>query len=359
MRKIRLGYVSPDFRIHSAAFAFSPVVWGHDRSRFHVTCYSSVLLRDPMTAKHQAAADRWVEAYHLSDVELATMVKDHAIDILVDLAGHTAQTRLGMFAKRAAPIQVSGWGYLAAPGVPEMDWHFADQVIIPLEDRHHYVERIWDLPCVFTYLPPGGVPDIAPLPGLANGYPTFGYLGRWTKVTQEVIDVWAAILRKVPRARLLLKDRRFDAANLCDETRQRFGDVGDRLDFLGVTGHVYHLGAYNKVDVALDPWPMGSGVTTMEALWMGVPSITLYGDRPSSRATSSIMTAAQLRGFIARDVDQYISMGQAWGTLGYLTSLRATTRERMKASALGDTVAYVHAVEDAYVKMMEMRHGRA
>ena len=353
--RLRLGYVSPDFRTHSAAFIFSPVVWGHDRSRFEIFCYSSVLMPDPMTAKHRVVADHWVECYKLSDAELVARLRADKIDIAIDLAGHTAQTRLPAFAKRMAPVQVSYAGYLAAPGIPEIDWHFADPVLIPHEERHHYVEKIWDLPSIFTYLPPDDAPVLSPLPGAKNGYCTFGYIGRWTKVTDPVIALWADILRAVPTTRLLLKDRRFDTQEGRVETRLRFGDVGHRLDFMGMTGHLDHMAAYARVDVALDPWPMGGGVTTCEALWMGVPTITLLGDRPSSRASASILTTAQLRGFVAPDLERYKSTAIAWGSLGYLAGLRATMRDRMKGCTLADTVAYIRRVEVAYLAMWARR----
>lgn len=360
MKRLKLGYVSPDFRIHSAAFLFSPVVWGHDRSRFEVYCYSSVMQRDGMTAKHGIVADHWVECYGMSDDELGAQLKADGIDIAIDLAGHTAQTRLGAFAKRMAPVQVSGWGYLAAPGIPEIDWHFADPVLIPFEERHHYVEKIWDLPSTMHYISPDGCPDVAPLPALKNGYVTFGYLGRWSKVTQPVIDVWASILRAVPSARLLLKDKAFDVVARRDAVRAQFGDVSSRLDFAGVTGHLQQLEAYSRVDVALDPWPAGGGVTVLEALWMGVPTITMLGDRPSCRAGASIMTVARLSEFIGLSVDEYYRCAQAHAhycrrSPAARSELRQGARAKMLATPLADTVAYIQAVEAAYLKMWELR----
>jgi protein O-GlcNAc transferase len=359
VKRLRLGYISPDFRTHSAAFIFSPIIWGHDRARFEVFCYSSVMVPDPMTTKFKAIAEHWIEAYKLSDQELVERVRADGIDIAIDLAGHTAQTRLPAFVKRMASIQVSGWGYLAAPGIPEIDWHFADPVLIPPGERHHYVEKIWDLPSVFHYQPPEGCPTLTPLPASANGYVTFGYLGRWSKVMNHTIAVWASILRAVPGSRLFLKDRQFTTLGGQALARARFGDVGDRLDFRGISGHGQHLEAYQRVDIALDPWPMGGGVTVCEALWMGVPSITLVGDRPSSRAGASIMSVASLRGFVARDVEAYQSMALAWANLGYLPALRATMRDRMRGCALSDTVAYVRSVEDAYLDMWRRDGHRA
>ena len=353
MRKLRLGYVSPDFRIHSAAFLFSPVVWGHDRSRFEVWCYSSVMSKDQMTAKHMLVCDHWVECYGVSDKDLAERIRADGINVLIDLAGHTAQTRLGVFVLKPAPVQVSGWGYLAAPGVPEIDWHFADLVLIPPEERCHYVEKIWDLPSTMHYTPPDGCPEVGPLPALANGYVTFGYLGRWSKVTPPVIDVWASILRAVPTAKLLLKDKQFANSDRILETMARFGDVAKRLEFMPVSGHLQHLEAYGRVDVALDPWPAGGGVTTLEALWMGVPTITMMGDRPSCRASASIMTVAGLAEWVAHTQGYYIAL--AMTALEDLQEQRLTMRARMESTALADTVAYIRAVEDAYLKMWALR----
>lgn len=349
---IRLGYVSPDYRIHSAAFAFTPVLWAHNRKRFHVTCYSDTLVADPMTVKCRAMADAWVECYGVSDRDLVERIKADRIDVLIDLAGHTANTRLPVFTAGAAPVVCSGWGYIGAPGIPGMV-HFADPVLIPPAERSSYAERIWDLPATFHYQPPDGCPDPSQLPALRNGHVTFGYLGRWTKVTRPVLDVWGAVLRNVPDSRLILKDKAFQDPKLRQDVMHRLG-TERRVSFLPMTAHIQHLDAYRQVDIALDPWPMGGGVTTLEAAWMGVPSVTLYGDRPSSRASSSIMTALGLQQLVAQDLDSYIAaaLDYARMPLSDRVALRARLRDRMMKSPLCDTPRYVAAVEQAYTTLL-------
>ncbi len=353
-RKLRIGYVSADFKVHSASALFGPIVLGHDRSRFDVTCYSTTVGEDFRTAMF-VQQTRFLRVGHLSDAALAAQIREDGIDILVDLSGHTAGNRLLAFARKPAPVQVTAWGHATSTGLEAMDYFFADPYLVPAAERHLYAEEIADLPCLLCFEAPHYAPDVAPLPADSLGAVTFGCLNRLAKVSGEVLEVWAEILQGTPGSRLLLKGARMeDPANQARfrQVMTARGIAPERLVFRGETPHIRHLEAYGEVDIALDPFPYCGGTTTCEALWMGAPVIAMAGRIPASRLGVAILSALGFPGLVASDKAGYVALARGLAAnRELLRQLRRELRPRFAASPVGNVALYTQAVEDAYRRM--------
>lgn len=355
-RRLRVGYVSGEFRQHSAAYSILPVLSAHDHDSFEVTCYYVFAREDAITARFRACADRWRTVDGLSDEALADLIRSDAIDILVDLSGHSAGHRLRVFARKPAPVQVSAWGHATGTGLDAMDYLFSDDVVIPPEFESYHVEQVWRLPSALCFDPPLDAPPVGPLPLLAQGFVTYGCLNRFSKITPRVLVLWATLLREAPTARLLLKDPVFDSAGPRRDVAATFARLGveeSRLILLGRTSRRDHLDACNSFDVALDPFPHGGGITALECLWMGVPAVTLCGDRPGSRVNKALLRHVGLADeFSAVDEPGYLRKAlERASDVDFLASLRANLRKRTQASPVCDSASYCRAVEDAYRAM--------
>ena len=354
-RRIRVGYVSADFRNHSAAFAFRPVLLNHDKKQVEITCYSSTQLADELTGEFQRAADRWRDVIAMSDDDLCAQVQADQIDILVDLSGHSAGNRLGLFARKPAPVQVTAWGHSAGTGLPTIDYLFADPVVCPPQLRHLFAEKIFDLPCLISIDPvPYAVAPIYP-PVLSNGYVTFAVFNRASKISDEAIGLWAQILRALPDSKILLKHGGFGAESVRSRVLEKYsghGVSGDRVAFLGATSRQDHLAAFMGVDISLDPFPMGGGVSTWESLQMGVPVVAKLGNTIASRVGGAIVTSAGLGDWVSETADGYLATAVKYaGMPGHLEALRRNLPAMISASAAGNSVTYTRAVEAAYRKM--------
>lgn len=353
-RRIRVGYVSADFRAHSAAQVSLPLIQSHDRSRIEVFCYSDAREADAVTNRFCEAASAWRNIVGLSDARLVEKIREDRIDILVDLGGYAADNRLTAFMRRAAPIQATGWGYGTGTGLDAMDHLISDAVVLPLEEQALCAERIVHLPCIFAFEPPPRL-DLAPLPAARNGYVTFGSFNRLAKIQADVIATWAGILQRLPTSRLLLKDRALDDSTVREGLAAAFmrhGVEPTRLVFRGGGPREGHLTAHHGVDIALDPFPQSGGVTTLESLWMGVPVVTLYGSRPGGRATASLLAQVDARDFVARSREEYVSLAvQHAGDLDRLGALREGLRARLSASPILDRLIYGRAVDEAFRTM--------
>lgn len=351
-RKLRIGYVSADFCGHSAYFVSAPVIYRHDRTAFEVTCYSGVKREDRFTARLREAVHGWRSTLGVSDEALAEQIRRDRIDILVDLSGHGAGNRLLTFARKPAPVQITAWGQANGTGLEAMDYLFSDAVCVPPEDRVHYAEQVIDLPCLICYEPPEYMPPVSPLPALAGKVFTFGCINRSEKISDRVIALWGRILAAVPEAGLLLKDHRLNHGTAKDRLLRKFCDAGidaERIFTMGTSPHPEHLETYHEVDLGLDPFPHGGGVSTAEALWMGVPIVTLSGSTLPSRLSASMLTAVQMRDWIAHSDDDYVRIAvEAARDLPRLASLRQELRPRLAASVFGDAQRYTREAEQAY-----------
>lgn len=354
-RRLRIGYVSPDFREHSVSYFFLPLLEVHDRCEVEVFCYAEVKRTDKMTARIKALSDHWRSTVGLTSDEVARRIYEDKIDILVDLAGHTADNRLLVFARRPAPVQVTWLGYPDTTGMPVMDYRLTDEIADPDGDGdEYYSETLVRLTDGFLcYSPPDGAPDVSGLPSLETGHITFGSFNNLPKVNEKVIEVWSKILGRVPGSSLLLKSKQF-----ADEsTKRRYlnlflqnGIAPERIRMLSRTESVLeHLRLYNRVDIGLDPFPYNGTTTTCEALWMGVPVVTLRGNRHSSRVGASILTRVGLRNLITVNEGEYISKAVGLASdLDKLKELRAGMRERMMESPLCDSRSFARSIEDVY-----------
>lgn len=351
-RRLRIGYVSADFRRHSAAYCFGPVLRHHDRERFEVACYSGVTAEDELTQQFKERADLWCSTLGLSDDALAERIRADSIDILVDLSGHTLGNRLLVFARKPAPIQVTAWGHATGTGCKTIDYLFADSVAIPAAARPLFAETIYDLPCLITCELAPYAPPVSPLPAATRGTVTFGCFNRLAKITPDALALWARILGGVPGSRLLLKDYSFDDAASQAYIRPRLASHGiaaERVELRGGTSHAEQLAAYGEVDIALDPFPQNGGIGTYEALGMGVPIVAMLGNSVPGRVAAAILSAVGLADWIAADEDAYVRLAvERARDPDALTRLRSDLRRRVATSPAGDLVRYTHAVEDAY-----------
>ncbi len=351
-RKLRIGYVSGDFRNHSAASAFTAVVLERDRENFEAYCYMTSARRDEATARFEAAADGWRPCWGLPDAELAAQIRADEIDILVDLSGHSAGNRLAVFARKPAPVQITAWGHCTGTGMKAMDYFFADPVIVPPEDARHCAEEVIPLSCVLGITPPGVAPDVVGPPVLRNGYATFGCFNRTERLGEETLGAWSRILERCPDARLLLKSAELDNREIAKRVEKKLGAHGidlSRVELRGRTPWFDHLAAYGDVDVALDPFPNNGGVTTLETLWMGVPVVALDGATITSRLAASIVSASGHAEWVGGSVADYIEIAERLGKEAtVLKEIRAGLRGDLNARPLGNGKLYAQEIEGHY-----------
>lgn len=360
-RPLRVGYISPDFCAHPVFFFIVNLLANHDPASVEAFCYSDVLHPDGITTQLRAVTYVWRDIQQMTDDEVADMVRRDQIDILVDLAGHTARNRLPVFARKVAPVQVSYLGYPNTTGLSAMDYRLTDAWADPPgQTEHLHTEALVRLPDGFLcYNPLQGSPASPPLvpsPCQVNGYITFGSFNNLAKITQEAIALWSEILCAVPGSRLVLKNRPLSDGVTCEHFYGLFeghGIVRERLELIGwIPNMSQHMATYNKVDIALDTFPYNGTTTTCQAVWMGVPVITLAGQTHAGRVGVSLLSQLGLDQFIAYSVEQYKTCASALAcdteTLG---SLRAGLRERMAASYLCDGKQFARQIESAYYDM--------
>ncbi len=354
-RRLRIGYVSSDFRSHSAYHIFGPVIREHERSSFEMVCYSGGVQEDLETERMKRSADAWRNTVTMTDEALAESIREDGIDILVDLSGHTAGHRLLVFARKPAPIQVHAWGHATGTGLATMDYFLADPVLVPPQERSLYAEEIFDLPCCLCIDRPEALPEPTPLPALSAQRVTFGCANRVEKITPAAIAVWSRIMAAVPDSVLLIKDRGLDDTENRGLLLAKLVEAGiapERVLLIGYTLRAEHLEVFRQIDIALDPFPQGGGVSTAEGLWMGVPAVALMGATPASRASASMLTALGMGEWVARDPDEYVRIAvQAAGDLPRLARLRETLRQRLTDSPVGNPRLYCRALEAAYRTM--------
>jgi len=345
--RLRLGFVSPDFCQHPVGFFLIRALENLDRQEAEIVCYNDRLPKDGLTSRFQAAASLWRDVLGWSHQRLAAQIRDDKIDILFDLAGHTAHNRMLTFVRKPAPIQITWIGYEGTTGLAAMDYLFADRYMVPgpgvpgAPVESHFREKVLRLPdCYLCFDPPEDAPAVSPLPALRSGHVTFGSCNNLAKINADVVAVWADILRRVPGARLLLKYRGLEDEGL----RARYFDLftaqgitADRLDIEGWSPLGQLLARHDGIDVALDPFPFAGGVTTCNALWMGVPVVAWPGETFASRHALSYLSTIGLTETIAGNRDEYVEIAvRLAGDLPRLATIRAGLRQQVAASPLCD-----------------------
>ncbi|MCX7175880.1 MAG: tetratricopeptide repeat protein [Proteobacteria bacterium] len=351
-RRLRIGYVSADFRTHSATVGFGAMLVGFDPAGFDVVAYSNYGEEDAMTRLLRQGVTTWRNIVGLSDEAVANLIRDDEIDILVDLSGHSAGNRLLVFARKPAPLQVTAFGYPTGTGMRAMDALFADPVVVPPDERQFYAEEIRYLPCLIGAFFPKQFPAVNALPALSAEGITFGSFNRLGKISEDALSAWARILLDSPNSKIVLKTHQLDDPTIREQLLRRFTRAGvapERIVLLGATSWQDHLAAFNRIDIALDPFPQGGGVTTLEGLMMGVPLVALRGQTIPGRASASILTTLGLTDWIAESPEQYVELAvQKARHISDLAALRTQLRGIFTSSIVGDSQAYVKAVEQEY-----------
>jgi predicted O-linked N-acetylglucosamine transferase (SPINDLY family) len=358
-RRIRLGYLSADFCQHPVAFFVEPILRNHDRASFEVFCYHTGRKRDAVTERLEGYAEHWRGVSQLPDPDLEQVLRDDALDIVVDLSGHTEGERLAVLARRVAPVQATYLGYPNTTGLPTMDYRITDARADPPGDADRlHVEKLFRLPEAFLCYAAPAQPDRPRTPpSKASGRITFGSFNNFAKISRTCIELWARILSAVDGATLLIKTQGLQDPGLRDALLARFRAAGVDVQRVivapPVAGHLEHMLTYGMVDIALDTFPYHGTTTTMEALWMGVPVVTLAGDRHASRVGVSILSALGLADLVAPTPDAYVAAAVrlARDAPG-LERLAADLRPRLASSALTDGARFTAHLERAYREML-------
>lgn len=354
---LKVGYVSGDFKRHSAAMIFGSVIFNHDRTVVDPFLYSTLPVepeKDEWTRKFlEVAGPNWRDISTYDDDQAETTIRKDGIDILVDLSGHTNGCRLALFTRKPAPIQATGWGFAHGTGIPEIDYFFGDPVAVPQDQRQHYAEQVYDLPCIVSYVPPVDYKLAATsgLPYHKNGYVTFGTYARYEKFSPECLATFAQILERVPDSRLELKDRAYRRPYSIQRVYEAMPTIAkERLLFSLDTSHPDHMLSYQRADLILDPFPHTGGIVSLEQLYMGVPVLTLYGTHPGGRTTSSVLTALGKTDWIAHSPEEYVEKAVVLSKDPQGLGLaRKTLREEFLHSPV--ITGYAQAVERAYQAM--------
>jgi predicted O-linked N-acetylglucosamine transferase (SPINDLY family) len=353
-QRLRVGYVSPDFRQHPLIRYFEPVLANHDPARVEAICYAAVARPDAVTARLQKLAHGWRWITRMTDAEAAQCIHEDRIDILVDLTGHSSNNRLGILALRPASVQATWLGYLNTTGLDTVAYRLTDDFLDPPGQPIRDTEELLRLPggmCCFA--PPLDAPVVVPLPALRKGHLTFGCLQQLFKLNARVFDLWSDVLKALPDAKLLiLRDSLTTTAQ--DRLRRQFSKRGigeDRLDLRQGPRTEVYLDVYNEIDVCLDTFPCTGGVTTCESLWMGVPVLTLCGARPLGRNSAALLNRVGLKEWIVLTPEEYLTVARSLsGGLEQLAQLREGLRDHVRAT-LCDGKAFTRQLEDVYLKI--------
>ncbi len=359
-RPLRIGYVSRHLSDNVVGWFFHILLENHDRARFKICAYSDSIT-DEFATRMRDQSDLWRDTRRMNDAEVAALVRADHVDILVDLAAHSVGNRLLTFARKPAPVQVTYLAYCATTGLDAMDYVLTDPHMDPPEQGSAgYSESPIHLPeCYWSYRPPIATPPAGPLPALASGHVTFGCLNNFCKVTSVTLALWRRLLLAVPESRLLLHS---DAGSHRQRVLDYFaagGVSGSRLSFVGYLARAEYFATYHEIDIALDPFPFGGGATSCDALWMGVPVVTLVGARAVSRGTLTLLANLGLEELAAHSEDAYLRTAVALaGDLTWLETLRTSLRPRMEASPITDGPRFTRHLEAAYQTMWQDWCGR-
>ncbi|MHC4568825.1 MAG: O-linked N-acetylglucosamine transferase, SPINDLY family protein [Planctomycetota bacterium] len=355
-RRLRIGYISPDFRKHSVAYNFEAFLSGRNPEAAEMHGYGSVGHPDEMTERLKKRFDHYRNVFGLGDAEVAGLIEKDKIDILVEIGGHTADNRLGVLAYKPAPIQVD-YGGLSTSGMEQIDYRLTDELLDPPERHKFYIEESVCLPGgLFCYSPPDFAPPVAPLPAERNGYVTFGSFNGSLKINRHILSLWAQVLKADDNSRLLMKFPGAGDQNMKDLFLNQFEQLGvsaERIRIVGWKQSVEHLKLYGEVDIVLDTYPFNGCITTLEGLWMGAPVVSLVGKNSLlSRTGLSVLSRVGLEFFAAATPQEFVAKAIAFSrNVEALAKIRASLRQRMTASSLCDAKGYAASVEAAYRKM--------
>lgn len=351
-KRLKIGYVSPDFRTHSVAYFLKPLIAAHDRKAFEIYAYSNVRREDDTTSWFKDNVDHWRDVTTLSDAAAASLIQQDQIDILVDLAGHSANNRLGIFASKPSPVQISWLGYPATTGLPQIEHRLTDEIADPSgdADKNHSEQLIRLEGGFHCYQMPEEVPNVGSLPALDNGFVTFGSFNHISKISPRVIETWSEILASVPNSKLLLKGGMLDYEVVRGKLQEAFEQNKIAADRIVLKGWIARdddpLELYNSVDICLDPFPYNGTTTTFEALSMGVPVITLLGARHSGRVGASIMSHLGRPEWITDTRQSYKALaGSLAGDLSALQNIRQQLRSELLNSTLSDAARFAAKIE--------------
>ena len=353
-RRLKVGYLSGDLRAHPVAFFLEPILAHHDPKQVEITCYDVAGVEDNITARLQGYAHHWRTAASWSDAALAQKIHEDAIDILIDLCGHTSGNRMGVLRAKPAPIQMLYIGYPGSTGLKTVDYILSDVEVSPAEYADLYQEQVLRVEGSFwCFQPHPTAPEPGPLPALKNGYITFGSFNNSPKLSPATLQLWSQLLLAIPTARLRLKALALGDPQSCEYFREQFAQFGadlDRIEFEGPTFKLENFfESYHQIDIALDPTPYNGGTTTCEALWMGVPVITLRGDRFCSRMSHSFLKQLGLSELSTATEERYIQAAIELGQdLERLRSLRMELRARMAALPICDGERAAYELEKAF-----------
>lgn len=355
-KRLRIGYVSPDFCNHAVNKFFLPVLQSHRPEQVETFCYAEVAVPDETTEQLIELTDHWRFTHGLSDEQIAHQVQNDEIDILVDLAGHTANNRLRVFAYRPAPVQVTWLGYPNTTGLAAIDYRLTCDIQNPPDEPTYHTEQLYLMPNgSFCFSRPVNSPEVSDLPAIRNGCVTFGSLHRPDKISDSARDLWAAVLKACPASRLIAFNTRFtpESANELLHSLSGLGVEAERVTILNQLDADSYLDLYDQIDISLDVTPWAGGTTTLESMWMGAPVIAFHGDRRSARSTAAIVNNVGHPELIAKSQESYVAIAKRLsGDLDSLASIRQGLRNKIEATIV-DANRFVDDLEQAYRDMWQ------
>lgn len=353
-KKLKIGYVSADFRQHSVAYFVESILKNHDHTQFEIFCYYNHEKQDEFTERFQSYVDHWCDCVKLSDEELTEKIRQDEIDILIDLSGHTKGNRLSVFARKPAPIQATYIGFPNSTGLTAIDYHITDSYFDPIGigEKYHSEQLVRMSHSYHCYTPNVDSPELVDLPAIHNGYITFCSFNKFEKISSITLNMWVKILQKIPTAKLIVKNGALATKQLQEDflhllTQQ--GIKADRLILGSEPGTLATLHAHNQADITLDTYPYPGCTVTCQSLWMGVPVVTLVGETHVARSGLSLLTAAGFPELIAYTEEQYVEIAvKLASNVENLRQLRQNMREKLKNSPLMDHVGFTKELEGHY-----------
>ena len=356
--RLRVGFLSGDFSAHPVGWFFRGIFKSFDKEKFEWFCYANQRVSDSLTDEFRLFADHWRNVIDLADEELRSLILDDDLDILVDLSGHTAGSRLPVMAERLAAIQLSWLGFFASTGLSSIDAVLLGEDVAGTAGNCFYEEKIIPLTgCHFCYTPPDYAPTVSPLPLEKRGFLTFGSFNNTDKLNDQVLALWAQILKAVPASRLVIKWKTLSDPLFCNQLLSRFTFFGvdiNRIDLRAASTHERMLQEYGDIDIALDSFPFSGALTTCEALWMGVPVITLPWERPVSRQTMMILKSLGLDEWIAHSPDEYVKNALMLSSnVSELRERRASLRQIMQMSELCQPDLFARRLEAIFQTLVD------